>query len=356
MAIYSNQFKNVSRSGRNGRTSIASLAYIEGGAEYDELLQRTFKYASKDEVMHVETILPEHAPEEYRNANRLWNSLEWNEKASNARIAKLNIVALPRECCLEQQIMIMQDYIQKAFITHGYCATYAIHDKGDGNPHAHIMVSNRQIDKDGKWTTKEKKEYALDDDGERIPVIDKRTGLQKLGKRNEKLWKRISVKSNLLNSKDYLRQCRKIWAQTCNKYLAEDACITELSYQDQYRIKAIEAGFTEEKDIQRYIRENAPTPTIHEGYTERKMESRGGTSPICEHNRQIRNANLLRAIEQCLKIIYEEIHFLLLDKRKMLMDKLGIVSTKTNDNEKEQPKHMSVIYKVHLYDTRRIIE
>lgn len=68
-------------------------------------------------------------------------------------------------------------------ISYGYAATYAIHtDKAGNNPHAHILVANRRIDpKTGKWAAKRRTEYALDQNGERIPVIDPATGEQKTG-------------------------------------------------------------------------------------------------------------------------------------------------------------------------------
>lgn len=44
--------------------------------------------------------------------------------------------------------------------------------KGDGNLHAHIMLTMRGIKPDGIWAQKEKKIYALDEEGNRIPFID----------------------------------------------------------------------------------------------------------------------------------------------------------------------------------------
>ena len=47
-------------------------------------------------------------------------------------------------------------------------ADFAIHDKGDGNPHAHILLTMRVMDEKGKWLPKYRKVYDLDENGERI--------------------------------------------------------------------------------------------------------------------------------------------------------------------------------------------
>ena len=47
-------------------------------------------------------------------------------------------------------------------------ADFAIHDKGDGNPHAHILLTLRAMDEHGKWLPKARKVYDLDENGERI--------------------------------------------------------------------------------------------------------------------------------------------------------------------------------------------
>jgi hypothetical protein len=50
------------------------------------------------------------------------------------------------------------------------CADICIHDKKDGNPHAHIMLTMRPFDENGEWGAKSKKEYILDENNERIKL------------------------------------------------------------------------------------------------------------------------------------------------------------------------------------------
>ena len=53
-------------------------------------------------------------------------------------------------------------------------ADFAIHDKGDGNPHAHILLTMRAMDEQGKWLPKSRKVYDLDENGERIRLASGR--------------------------------------------------------------------------------------------------------------------------------------------------------------------------------------
>jgi len=47
----------------------------------------------------------------------------------------------------------------------------------------------RPLTEKGEWGVKSKKVFGLDENGERIPVIDKKTGQQKVDRRNRKQWK-----------------------------------------------------------------------------------------------------------------------------------------------------------------------
>lgn len=157
-------------------------------------------------------------------------------------------------------------------ISYGYAATYAIHtDKAGNNPHAHILVANRHIDpKTGKWAAKRRTEYALDQNGERIPVIDPATGEQKTGAKNRKVWKRVDVSNNPLDSTEFLERLRADWAKQCNLMLPEGVRIDHRSLEAQ--------------GIERI-------PTIHEGHASREITKRGGHSILNAINRRIATAN-----------------------------------------------------------------
>ncbi|MDR3765852.1 MAG: MobA/MobL family protein [Butyricicoccus sp.] len=267
LAIYHCNISNVSRA--KGSTSCASLSYISGQAVKDERLDTTFNYGRKERVEVTGTIIPDSAPREYQNPVVLFNAIEKYETAENARTAKKIEVALPRELTAEQQQRIVEQYIQSNLTAKGYACTYAIHtDKDNNNPHAHILVANRQIDEKGQWAkVKTTSEFVRDKDGNKVPVIDEKTGEQKVDSRNRKKWKRQNVSANPLDKKETLRELRKQWAIECNKYLSLDRQIDHRSYAEQGKDKA---------------------PTVHEGYAARAMERRGEPSDRCQMNREIR--------------------------------------------------------------------
>ena len=275
MAIYHCSIKIIGRSG--GRSAVGSSAYRAGEKLEDKETGMTHDYTRKSGVVYNEVMLPNHAPVEYQNREILWNEVQKAEKQNNAQLAREIEVGLPREMSREQQVQCVREYVQNNFVKEGMCADFAIHDKGDGNPHAHIMLTTRGIKENGKWDTKEKKVLARDENGERIPVIDPKTGQQKIRDRGTKgiefVWKRETVKANNWNDRNKAEEWRKAWAKECNKYLSQEQKIDHRSYARQ--------GIDQ-------------TPTIHEGHKARKMEQEGVISDRCEINRQIKEYNALQ--------------------------------------------------------------
>ena len=134
MAIYSLHVSNVSRAA--GSSAVASCSYITSRRMRDE---------------HVCTMLPEGAPGEYLDPERLFNAVEMAEKRSDARPAKKIMVALPREFDARERFRALEDFISWNITANGYACTYAIHTDKDGrNPHAHILVANRRRPADGR--------------------------------------------------------------------------------------------------------------------------------------------------------------------------------------------------------------
>lgn len=266
MAIYSFNISNVSRA--TGASSCATLAYIAGIEVKDERTGKKYKYGHIDRILATKTYLPEAANEKYNDPVVLMNGIETVERNENARTAKKIIVALPRELSENERMEVLDDFVRDNITDKNYGCVVAVHDDPEHkNPHAHILIPNRRFDKNGEFETiKRKMEYALDDKGERIPVIDPTTGKQKLGARNRKQWKRISATSNPLDKKEVLEGFRRGWELSCNKFLDEIHKIDHRSYK---------------------TRNIAGVATVHEGYAARKIEKRGGVSEKCEKNRAI---------------------------------------------------------------------
>ena len=147
MAIYHCSIKIIGRS--DGKSAVASSAYRSGEKLTDDRTGLIHDFTKKRGVVFTEVSLPAHAPPEYADRNVLWNAVEKAEKKSNAQLAREIEVALPKELSRECQIEIVRRYVQENFVSVGMCADWALHDKGDGNPHAHIMLTMRGIKPDG---------------------------------------------------------------------------------------------------------------------------------------------------------------------------------------------------------------
>ena len=272
MSIYHLNMSNVSRAAG----SCATLSYISGVAIHEERTNTTYSYGRAERVMCVGTLLPSSAPAAYQNPETLFNAIEDFETAENARTAKKIEIALPREFDLATQRAVVEDYIKRNLNERGYAATYAIHhDKDGNNPHAHILVANRQINQKGEWGGKRKMIYETDADGNRVPLLDKKTGQQKVDSHGRKQWKRINAEVNPLDEKKTLKDLRKAWADICNERLEAVDRIDHRSYADQGVDKI---------------------PTQHEGYAARAIAERGEVSERVELNKQIREIN--RQLEQ----------------------------------------------------------
>lgn len=154
-----------------GKSAVASSAYISGEKIKNEWDGVTHDYTRKEKVLHKQIILPKGIPKEFIDRSYLWNSVELNEKTSNAQLARQFIIALPKELSLEENKNLIQDFINENLANNGMIVDYAIHGeskKGNGNIHAHILATMRPINEKGQWQAKSKKEYILDEEGEKV--------------------------------------------------------------------------------------------------------------------------------------------------------------------------------------------
>ena len=143
MPIYHCSIQIIGRS--SGRSAVAAAAYRTAEKLEDKETGLTHDYTKKQGVVHREIMLPEYAPEEYKNREILWNEVQKIEKRSNAQLAREIEVALPRELSRADQMIAVRVYVQMNFVEKGMCADWVLHDKGDGNPHAHIMLTTRPM-------------------------------------------------------------------------------------------------------------------------------------------------------------------------------------------------------------------
>lgn len=260
MAIYHCTVKIVKRS--QGRSAVAAAAYRSGTKLVNEWDGMSHDYTRKGGIVHAEILLPSRAPPEFSDRSTLWNSVELNEKSRDAQLAREIEIALPVELNWQEQLNLVRAYVKENFVSAGMCADFALHDKGDGNPHAHILLTMRPLTEEGKWGAKCRKVYDLDEHGERIP--DGKGGL-KNHREDTTDW----------NDKGNVERWRSAWAAACNRALEQ-------------------AGRPERVDHRSYKRQGVKQlPSVHMGVAASQMEWRGIQTDKGSLNREITEHNKL---------------------------------------------------------------
>ena len=168
MAIYHCQVKNIGRS--SGRSAVACSAYRSASEMEDEELGKHFDYTKKHGVEYSNVFLCKNAPEEYADREILWNAVQKVETAKDARLSREFEVALPHDLTNEQQEKLAERFA-KSLTDEGMCVQVDIH-RIEGNHHAHMMATTRQIKENGEWDTKYKKVYANDRNEQGKPIFN----------------------------------------------------------------------------------------------------------------------------------------------------------------------------------------
>ena len=314
MAIYHLEAKVISRG--SGRSACAASAYLSCSQILNDYDGIQHDYTRKSGLVWQAVFLPEYAPQEWSDRAVLWNAVEANEKTKDSRLAREFVVALPIELGKNQWRLLLTEYIQTNFVAQGMCADVAIHDTDGHNPHAHIMLTVRPLDEQGKWQYKTEKEYLCVRDGEErgftatefkaaqadgwekqypykvgkkkvymAPSAAEAQGLVRASKHPKSTkYGRQNPITEKWNSDEQIVAWRKAWADTTNAHLewaGVDARIDHRSHAD------------------RCLDEQ---PTIHEGVVARALEKKGIIADRCEINRQIKADNaLLRELKATVK-------------------------------------------------------
>ena len=302
--------------GGAGRSAVAASAYLSCSRLYNDYDGIQHDYTKKRGLVWQEVFLPKCAPQEWQDREKLWNAVEEVETAKDSRLAREFVVALPIELNREEQIALLQEFIREQFVSDGMCADAAIHDTDGHNPHAHILLTVRPLDEQGKWQYKTEKEYlcmrngeergftaaefkAAQDEGwekqypykvgkKKVYMVSSEADAQGLIRADKypksTRYGRQNPISERWNSEEQLLTWRAAWADMSNRHLER-------------------AGREERIDH----RSNAARgldeiPTIHEGVTAQALERKGIISDRCEINRQIKTENaLLRELKAEIK-------------------------------------------------------
>ena len=274
-----------------GQSAVAGAAYQSGERLFSEYDQKTKFYNKKKELVHAEIMLPSHAPPGYADRATLWNAVEAVENQWNSQLARRIVLAFPVEVPKERYLSMIKEFCQEQFVSKGMIADFAIHDKGDGNPHAHILLTLRAMDEHGKWLPKARKVYDLDENGERIQLP---SGNWKCHKENTMDW----------NDRKYAEVWRHSWETITNRYLEA-------------------AGRPERVDLRSFERQGIQQiPTVHLGPAAHQMEKRGVETVLGNLNRDIRAANsLMQSIRSAIRGLQRWIADLN-EKKQLLLDAL----------------------------------
>ena len=151
MAIYHLHVKVIGR--KAGSSAVASAAYRSASRLRDDRLERSHDFTGKRGVVYSEVLLPEHAPEPWRDRERLWNDVEAFEVRKDAQLAREVEFALPREMTQAQSIALARDFARAEFVDQGMIADLNVHwdvgEDGMPKPHAHVMLTMRGVDENG---------------------------------------------------------------------------------------------------------------------------------------------------------------------------------------------------------------
>ena len=305
MAIYHLEAKVVSRGA--GRSAVAASAYLSCSRLYNDYDGIQHDYTKKQGLVWQEVFLPEYAPQEWQAREKLWNAVEEVETAKDSRLAREFVVALPIELSREEQVELLQEFIQEQFVSDGMCADAAIHDTDGHNPHAHILLTVRPLDEQGKWQYKTEKEYLCMKNGEErgftaaefkaaqnegwekqypykvgkkkvymVPSEADAQGLVRADKHPKSTrYGRQNPISERWNSEEQLAAWRAAWADVSNR------CLELAGREERIDHRSNAARGLDE------------IPTIHECVAAQALERKGIISDRCEINRQIKADNAL---------------------------------------------------------------
>lgn len=231
MAIYHFSAQVFSRS--KGQSAVAAAAYRSGERLEDERTGEK-KFYKRDVQPETMILAPSPSPEWVYDRNRLWNEVEKSETRKNSQLAREINIALPKELTKDQQTELIKHYVQTQFIDKGMIADIAVHRDDPENPHAHVMLTTREISEEG------------------------------FGKKNRD-W----------NDRELLNQWREQWADHANKALEREGIQDRISH------------------LSNQARGLEQLPTVHLGHVAHEMEQKGFETDRGNINRERQEYNAL---------------------------------------------------------------
>ena len=147
MAIYYFNASVISRSA--GRSATASAAYRAAEKIKDYRTGEIHDYRKKKGVDEKFILAPDSAPNWVKDRSKLWNKVEEVERRKDSQLAREIQLAIPVELNRSEQVELVKEYAADLFVKEGMIADVAFHELNSHNPHAHIMLTMREIDQEG---------------------------------------------------------------------------------------------------------------------------------------------------------------------------------------------------------------
>ncbi len=240
MANYHSEVEMISRG--KGRSISAVFSYILGKKIHDQYLGKTYRTNRKD-VVATKVYLPENAPPEFADPQRLCDEINLAERRWDAQTGRQFINSLPNELPPGEWIRIVREFVENNFTSQNLCAVAAIHrgrnlaNPSKNNPHVHIIVSTRTLGPDG-FSKKKDREH---------------------------------------NKKQYLIQWREQWAEIQNRAYERNQLDIRISHESL----AVQGKLDRE-------------PTIHLSHMDWQKEQRGERTAAGNRKRKIQERNRQR--------------------------------------------------------------
>ena len=278
MALFHFTVTQTKRS--KGQSAIASAAYRSGEKLYSEYYGEYSDYTRKRGVICSDILLPPHAPKEYADRQTLWNAVEKAERGKNAQLAYSFEISLQNEFSLEENIALAREFLFREFVSRGMTVDVSFHEKecedgGTPNPHFHFLCPIRPMEQDGTWGIKQRREYVLDEEGNRIRDANGKYVFN-------------AVPTTDWVSPETLEHWREAWAEMCNAKFAEKGLDVRIDHRS-YERQGVDL-----------------LPTIHEGATVRAMEKKGIRTEKGEFNRWIKATNaVIKDIRKKISLLFD---------------------------------------------------
>ena len=143
---------------KTGGNAVRSGAYNGRDKIVAERTGEVFYFAHRDAPDHHEVMLPEGAPEAFRDAGVLWNAAEAAERRGDAQVARELVLALPAnpEIGPDDRIELARSFAEAHFVSKGLAVQLDVHsphgadsESERANHHAHLLVTTRRVEATG---------------------------------------------------------------------------------------------------------------------------------------------------------------------------------------------------------------